>query len=309
MTGEQPLRVGLLTSWQTPCGVYDYSRHLADALARRDDVEVVILASDNDPGRQLSDPETHTVKDVARIGHWRGDHEYSINLSEVRATGLDVLHVQYQSMLFEQEALRSLGYLNAEDGVLSVITFHDNCVRGDFPVGLFPVRITHRGGVGPADHIVPFGVENYAPLVRTFGLGRTREDVIRPICEKHGFRFESAASSEAASGGQAWRSQEDLHAWLREADAIVLWYGETAMAGSSQAARTAMATRRPLFINDTTWFREIPDGLPGVFKMPDAPEELEYALVSVLSRPFISDHSWDRVAELHVRLYRRGLGA
>ena len=209
-----------------------------------------------------------------------------------------MLQVNYQSMLLQQEPL---GQLARDFKGVTAVTFHDSCNRSDFPADAFDIRFTHREGVGPANHVIPFGIENHPPLVRTFGLGRTREDVIRLICDAHGWTFESAATSEAALGGQTWMTQGELHAWLREADAIVLWYDDVEMAGSSQAARTAIATRRPVFLSDTTWFREIPCGY-GVHKLSNA-AALERSMLQSLSPPFVAECSWDRVAELHLSAY------
>lgn len=299
------IRVGLLTSWQTACGVYQYSRHLADALDRhrQGEVEVWVLASRNDPGRHLPEPAPYPAVECFQIGHWRQDGVYAIDADRIVGMGLDVLHVSYQSILFNQEPL---GDLARRFGGVTALTFHDNCVRPDFPVQAFDLHYTHRRGVA-CGTVLPFGIEDRPLLIRTFGLGRSRCDIIERACDELGYRFESAASHEGPGGGQRWVPAEQLHRWLREADAIVQWYDDVAAAGSSQAARTAIATHRPVAVNDVTWFADLPDHAPPNFwKLPNDPDALRGWLAGLRSR-YVDECSWGRVADRLVSDYREVL--
>jgi hypothetical protein len=297
------MKVGLLTSWDTQCGIAEYARHLSAALARGG-ADVTILGSRNYDEREVGIESIGLpVYPCFDVALWNRHGYSAFDAEKILTLDLDVIHCQFENVLYNRVRLQEL--LDQFEGV-SAITYHDNCVPPDMP-GPWDLEFCHRAGIGPKGHVIPFGIENVAPLVRTFGLGRTREDVIRPICEAQGWRFESAATSEAALGGQRWLTQQELHEWLREADAIVLWYGDEPMAGSSQAARTALATRRPVIVNDVTWFRDLPTQT-GVFrKVADSPAALEHALMDVLGSPYITECSWTRVAEFHLRDYERAL--
>lgn len=83
---------------------------------------------------------------------------------------------------------------------------------------------------------------------------------------------------------------------------IVLWYDPQPMAGSSQAARTAMAARRPVVTNDTEWFGEMPEQTDGYRKVHSL-GELERTMEAILARPYVEEHSWDRVAKLLLARY------
>lgn len=297
------MRVGLLTSWRVPCGVGQYSARLADALARLPDVDPVILAGRADEHRSVPEESEHEVHDAAKIGLWRDDGAYSMRINDIAALELDVIHVQYQSMLFQQPCLARLASRFRGEGPMA-ITFHDNCQRPDFPYPIFDLQFSHRWNIGPPNvEVIPFPVEERPLVVRSFGLGRTRDDYVGPICARRGWVFESAASHEPIhGGGQAWRTHEDLIAWLRGADAIVLWYDDNGMAGSSQAVRTAMAARRPVITNDTTWFSDMPNRATGYQKVHDL-DQLEGAVEDACGNSFVRANSWDLVAARLVERY------
>jgi hypothetical protein len=274
---------------------------MAEALQRRSDVDVTVLALRADEHRSVpADAGIFEaggeVVDVGTIGHWRDDREYSLDVDAILALDLDVIHVSYETILVTAPAL---AYLGARFPGRMAVTFHDNCIPGDFPLGDFDLRFTHRWNVGPRDaEVVPFGIEDRAPVVRTFGLGRTRSDYLAPICARRGWVFETAASHEPIrGGGQQWMPHDSLIEWLRGADLVALWYDPQPMAGSSQAARTAMAARRPLITNDTEWFSDLPVRADGYWKVADL-AEFERVAESVLERPYVQENSWDAVAAL-----------
>lgn len=294
------MKVGLLTTWRTQCGIAEYSSHLALALERAG-ADVVVLGSRNDEsaGRHLpAEPAFAHSESILQfpifdVQAWRSDRRHEFAVENVLALNLDVLHVQYEVLLYHRGRLQEL--LDRFEGV-KAITYHDSCIPPDMP-GPWDVQLRHRADTGPAGDVIPFGVEQVPPVVKTFGLGRSRADIICAICDRHGWRFEQSF------GDQRWLSQSELHEWLRDSDAIVLWYPDVESAGSSQAARTALATHRPLFVNDVSWFRDLPDRAQRLFKLADTPVALEEGLARALSSPFIDDRSWDAVAQRHLAAY------
>lgn len=294
------MRIGILTSWRVPCGVYQYSARFADALAEIGH-EPVILAGRADEHRSVPEESEHEVHDTTTIGMWSDDGQYSI-IKGIVNLNLDAIHVQYQSMLFTQPILMTL--LRDTNCPLAV-TFHDKCQHPSFPYRIFDLKFSHRWDVGPNNvEVIPFGIEDKPPVIRTFGLGRSRFDFIQGICSRNGWVAESTASHEPIfGGGQAWMPHEELLNWLRGADAIVLWYGEEPMAGSSQAARTALAARRQVFTNDTTWFEDLPANTRDYTKVSTL-EELEHELQNEFKRPYVDEYSWTNVAKHLIGRYQ-----
>jgi hypothetical protein len=289
------MKVGMLTSWNTQCGIAEYSRYLTSAMRRRDDVEVTVLGSKNYDDRKVAEDE-HYVVPVFGVLPWNKYDDHSFDTEEILQLDLDVLHVQYEVLLYNQQGFGEL--LSRFEGP-KVITFHDNCIPPTFPGGLFNLRYTHREEVGVGERfLLPFGIENRKPVVKTFGLGRSRADIIEPICTKNGWAFHKSF------GEHDWKSTEELTSWLRDSDAIVLYYDDVPSAGSSQAARTAIGTRRPVILNDVTWFR----GVEGAYKI-ETPEELEELLIQLLDKPIIQEHSWDNIAAGIVEDYKACLGS
>jgi hypothetical protein len=300
------VKVGLLTTWNTQCGIAEYSRALADAFRGRDDVELVVLGSRNYDERAVADHEDYVVP-CFDVEPWNRYGHHELDVERILDLDLDVLHVQYQLRLYNVPRLIEL--LQRFSGA-TVVTWHDQWVPPELERQRVDAAITHRLGVGPTGLVIPHGVRDVPAIVRTFGLGRTREDVIAPICERNGWTFESAATSEAAFGDQRWQSWLELHDWLRGADAIVLWYAGDATVGCSGSARAAIATRRPVVVNDVGQFAALPRR-SGLFqKVADDPAALEATLLEVLrTDPIISDAAWDTIAERHVDCYRRAIAA
>jgi SAM-dependent methyltransferase len=294
----------MLTTWNTQCGIAEYSRGLVEAL-QAGGVEMVVLGSRNYDERAVAADEDYVVP-CFDVEPWNRHGHRELDVERILGLDLDVLHVQYQLGLYNVPRLVEL--LERFDGA-SVITWHDNWVPIELEAHRFDAAITHRLGVGPTDLVIPHGVRNVPPIVRTFGLGRTREEVIAPICERNGWTFESAATSEAAFGGQPWVPWRQLHDWLRGADAIVLWYEENELVGASGAAHTALATRRPLIVNDFTWFADLPQRSGPFHKLDDDPALLEATLREVLDNPLVTERAWETVAQRHLDCYRDALSA
>jgi glycosyltransferase involved in cell wall biosynthesis len=94
-----------------------------------------------------------------------------------------------------------------------------------------------------------------------------------------------------------------------EADALVFWYDETDYPAVSGAVRVGLASGVPVLTSPTTWFADVrdvtyqpPDLDSGVRRLLDD-TGLRESLVTA-ARDYCHEHSWARIAERHVALWR-----
>jgi hypothetical protein len=293
----RPLRVGLLSTWNTRCGIAEYARHLAAALRRQGGTEVTVFGSRNFGERAVA-PYEEWATPVFDVQIWHPEHSFDLDVEAILERDLDVLHVQYSNLFYDRGRLVEL--LRRFRGV-TALTYHDKGGVLAFPHELPDLLYAHREdvGVGPR-RMIPQGIDLRRPVVKTFGLGRSRLDVIAVVCERDGWDLQHSF------GEDRWLESEELFVWLRDCDAIVLWYDEEPRSGGSAGAPLAIGTRRPVFVNDTEWFRDLPERTSNLRKL-HTPEELRDALRELFANPYAEGRTWDRVADTLLTDYREVL--
>jgi hypothetical protein len=281
-----PLRIGTLSTWNTRCGIAEYTRHLVEALRRQGDVEITVLSSRNFGTRALA-PDEEWVEPSFDVQIWHPEHSFGLDVERILDLDLDVLHVQYSNLFYDRGRLIEL--LRRFRGV-TALTYHDKGGVRTFPYGLLDLLYAHREdvGIGPR-RLIPQGIDLRQPVVKTFGLGKSRIDIIGEVCRRNDWDFQHSF------GEDRWLESEELFTWLRDCDAIVLWYDEDHRSGGSAGAPLAIGTRRPVFVNDTEWFRDLPERTLTLRKL-HTPEQLEAALRELFEDPYAQERTWDRVA-------------
>jgi hypothetical protein len=292
-----PTRIGILSTWNTRCGIAEYSRHLVEALRRQGDVEVIVLSSRNF-GERATAPYEDWAKPAFDVQKWHPEYKFDLDVEMILEQELDVLHIQYSTLFYDRARLLEL--LRRFPGV-TALTYHDKGGTLVFPHELIDLLYAHREdvGIGPR-HFIPQGIELRRPVVKTFGLGRSRVDIIGEVCERNEWDFQHSF------GEERWLGSEELFDWLRDSDAIVLWYDDDPLAGGSAGAPLAIGTRRPVFVNDTEWFRDLPEHTANLHKC-HTPEDLEIAMREVFADPYAEQRTWDRVATTLLADYRGAL--
>lgn len=293
------LRIGVLSTWNTRCGIAEYSRHLVDALSRQVDVELTVFGSRNFGERAVTSYEDWAVP-VFDVQIWHPEHRFELDVEAILEHDLDVLLIQFSTLFFDHARMVEL--LHRFQGV-TALTYHDKEGVLAFPYELVDLLYAHREDVGIGSRrLIPQGIDLRAPVVKTFGLGKSRLDVIGEVCERNGWDFQHSF------GKDRWLAHDELFAWLRDCDAIVLWYDRKLMSGGSAAAPFAIGTRRPVFVNDTHPFRDLPERTANLRKLR-TPEELEIALGELFSNPYAEERTWERVAGIMARDFREAVGA
>jgi hypothetical protein len=291
------VRVGLLSTWNTRCGIAEYSRHLAIAMRRRPDVELTVFGSRNFGERDIA-PYEEWARPSFDVQMWHPERQLSFDVDAILESGVAVLHVQYSNLFYDRHSLVSV--LRRFPGVTAV-TYHDKHVSAAFPYRMVDLLYAHREdvGIGPRK-LIPQGIDLRAPVIKTFGLGKSRADLIGELCARNGWEFQSSF------GEKRWLESDELFTWLRDCDAIVLWYDEDRSSGGSAGAPLAIGTRRPVYVNDTEWFRDLPDATATLRKVRTL-EELESALQERFRDDYAQERTWDRVASTLVEDYAQAL--
>ena len=93
-----PIRIGLITTWNARCGIAEYSRYLATALAGQG-VGVAVLASYpvRVPGGAVDGKEVWRFFFTG--WHQERGVDLELALRVTREQKLDLLHLQYQNYL------------------------------------------------------------------------------------------------------------------------------------------------------------------------------------------------------------------
>jgi hypothetical protein len=293
------VRIGILSTWNTRCGIAEYSRHLVAALNRQANVELTVFGSRNFGERAVATFEDWAVP-VFDVQIWHPQHSFDLDVETILARRLDVLLIQFSTLFYDHGRMVEL--LRRFPGVTAV-TYHDKEGVLAFPCELVDLLYAHRldVGVGPR-RLIPQGIDLRAPVVKTFGLGKSRSDMIASICERNGWDF------QYSFGGDRWLTHDELFTWLRDCDAIVLWYDKKLGSGGSAAAPLAIGTRRPVFVNDTHGFADLPERTSNLRKL-HTPEELDLALRNLFANPYAEERTWDRVADTMIADFREAVEA
>lgn len=160
------MKLGLVTTWNIPCGIAEYSRALKAAL---DDLgaEVVVLS--------CADPDFPKSE---ATGVWTREGSLAKLTSIINEGGFDAVHVQHEFGLFRSDA----DFLTfAERCVVPLIitlhTVHPFGIRGTFARGLAArALLTHTGrgyaslraaGVTARIEAIPHGVPVITPFDKT----------------------------------------------------------------------------------------------------------------------------------------------
>jgi hypothetical protein len=87
------LKIGMLTSWNTRCGIAEYSHALTDALRRIEGVSITVFGSRNVGERAVRSYEDYAFP-VFDVQAWSPTFQCDLDVDRILSSDLDVLHVQ-----------------------------------------------------------------------------------------------------------------------------------------------------------------------------------------------------------------------
>lgn len=289
------MRVAMFTTWRVACGISEYSMNLVEALrSLGHDVRVFTNFANGNHAPVYGDDLPDYVEPAFAVEVWQ---EYGGQTAQIlRDIDADVLHIQFQGSLYPQPYIEQLLQIAKSRGITTVVTFHDNAIWHGYNFANIDVAIAHRLDIlhQPCRRVLlPMGLPYKKPSFVGFGLGRNRTDLIAPQLDEIGFDY-------TMLNWQRWITQAELLNELRSHDGTILFYDEVGCAGSSSAARIAIAARRPLFLNKVTWFNELMQNTPPNVFFYDNPKHLQDMVKGMFSNDFIDSTNWQKVAEGHV---------
>jgi len=271
------MKICLATTWNSVCGIAEYSKSLVDAFVRLGH-EVTILGSDVFP--LIKEDE----KFVTRMG-LPGE--------------VDILHIQYEAFIFSPEYI-NLILREAELKKIKIFaTFHDSCFAAGPDWYKLNGAIAHREEILKTlpvqnKYVIPSGILTTPVRIASFGLGRNNNAKIKKCCNELGFELR-------ISDWHDWKTQEELLEFVKSCDGTILWYPAEKLAGSSSAARVAIGARRPLFVNTVEWFTELGTVKDVLFFYDE--NDLKELLKSWYKHDYIDKYNWNEIAKLHLEVY------
>lgn len=294
------MKIVMMTTWAQICGISDYSMSLVDKLSK--DNEIKIIAPKLDMG------DHHSVKQVVPDGPyevnrlfnatiWDNIIDVEMDKIEALAEWADVFHIQFQDALYHHVWFPIL-IERIKNKTKLVVTLHDDCLGKIWPfLNDFKVILTMKpevkAQIGRAE-LIGMPIHKQQPIFKGFGLGRSKHWQIQHICESLGYTYEFMKAEDK------WIPLPDLIQWLRDSDGVILYYDDVSTAGSSSAARTALSTRRPVFVNRVTWFNDLPEDV--VIKFNDD-DDLKNKLREYFEDNYINENAFDVIADKHLVLY------
>ena len=297
------MNIAMLTTWNSACGIAEYSTHLVGQFQSMGHNQILFVNN-----AAMAD---YTLKNI-RIQEkcfgveWWGekpefktkDIKYYWNQYEKSYGTIDVLIIQYQSTLYQEKGFNELlQWVSCP----IVAVRHDSSVHPKHKLDLIDSFICHNRDIKEC-HYIPFPTIEIVPNVFSFGMGRNDYDFIKQACQELGINFLGWDSRV-----KGWIDERTLFGYMRNADAIVLWYNDVSLKGQSAALRTAISSHRPVIVNDIGWFANAPSF---VYKVPNhdlskeftKKEALKQMLWEVLNMGYIRTNSYERCAEKYMEV-------
>ena len=298
------MNIGLLTTWNSKCGIADYSEYLVNSFIRAGH-EVTIFCNhgsyDTSGDATYVYPRKTVIPGVFGVFWWRENTFFDKEKIKkyIELFKVDVLHIQYQSSLYEE----TLNDLIKEIDIPVYVTLHDSSIHPKhFPISVrvkIASFIAHKEGIGKNLWRIPYPYPMQIPKILSFGMGRNQSDIINQVCDELGFMYTDHDARELDS----WLQQEDLIKLIREHDAVVLWYNDApGLVGNSFAARVGLSCYRPVFVNDTQWFSDLDNGL--FIKVTNTKEALKSSLEDWFNYWYKDLMTFNKMADILVERYK-----
>lgn len=317
------MKIAMLTTWNTMCGIAQNTKFLVDALMERGhQVEVICQ---REPNAEVPNWYAHVESKGVVQPHpswaWYGrDNEVWVDEEAVeKIAKCDVAHIQYESFLWHESYLLKL--LSKFDGPV-VITHHSSCIGPNCPVGKADANLVHSEGYKlPRLRVIPMGIPEGYPLAKweetypqlgSFGLHRNDDEYCKRAMTLASEMVEDPIQYRTHYGNSKWVSMDELQKELRQSRILALIYPRTDAIVSSSAGCVALATGLPVLCSNTKWFEHLKDYV----HLVDNEQEMGHIIAHYMvektywdeaqhrAKKAIAERGWSKIAQKHEDLYK-----
>lgn len=294
------MKISVLTTWQSRCGIFEYTRKLYDCL--KTDNEILILGNHGNISIKSYDRGYKVNPKMFGVYWWSEPPAMNKESIIELANSSDVFHVQYQGSLYKHP-----DFLEILDKVTSfkVVTIHDSSRANKKDISCFDHAIYHRQDIllesesSIPNTCIPFPTDKIVPKVFSFGMGRNDGAFIKSVCDDLSLEYIDNDSSKSK-----WEDDDELTRRIKASDVVVLWYNEVPIVGASAAARKVISCHRPLIVNNVKWFSDLV-GVPNVYHVSDK-ENLIFRLEKILGIDYINQNSYEVLANKTMEIFTNG---
>lgn len=268
------MNICMLTTWNSKCGIAEYSKNLVKEYLKQGH-NVLVLG--NNAWHDIP-VNNFWVEKVFGVSWWGEDPRFdytqaweAMNEFEKHCGPIDVLHVQYQSSLYEPEGFNRFV---AGTKCKRVITLHDSSINSNHRFEMFDGTITHNVLPFSIGKTVVFDMPTLDIPVRVFSFGmggRNDYKLLQKMCDEHKWKFNYHDARE-----HGWITEQTLVDKIQDADVVALWYNEVPIVGQSSAIRMAISAHRPVVVNDVGWFKTAPPFITRVSSIEEMVSEIDY---------------------------------
>jgi len=316
----EKLKIAMLTTWNTVCGIAQNTKFLIDALqGLGHEVQIVCqkpFGQEVDFGKGYN---------VTRGWEWYGRTNKVEVTEEAKAVvkGCDVVHVQYESFLWHESYLNGL----VPNDAPLVITHHSSCTGPGCPVNRASANLVHDPEFPnlPNRRVIPMGIpdtfgfasfDETLPIVGSFGLHRNDDEFCLEATRLASEKLLTPIAYRTHYGDKEWQPTDELVKQLKECRLLVLMYPPVDAVVSSSAACFALGTGVPVVTSDTRWFKHLSKYIYFVESHSELAEIIKsfmtskeyWELSQSNSMRAVEDRGWAKTAQKHIDVYKEIVG-
>lgn len=293
-----------VSSWGTPCGISEYTKHLVAEIPSAHAVA------------QPPDPQTVPLLHIQHEPGIYNSESFTQHLNRIRQAGVPLAITEHRvvaEMCPWEAAADALVALTGHGAEILKKRWPDKAIY-HVPCGcpnwILPRKTKPGRVIGAFGFLHP--TKGFWKLLEVLQELPNTQLLLFSYARKPGFeeQWEQDAKGLPVRRVAEFLPAEEVACHLAaEADILVYWYDEFPHAAASAAVRVGLATGVPVLASPTQWFRDLKevtyqpqDLCEGIQRLFDD-AALRDSLTAA-AREYCHQHSWPKVASLYLELWR-----